>query len=339
MLDSIGRNAKIQAHLIEDLLDVSRIVSGKLRLEVRPIDPIPVIENAIDSVRPAAEAKSIRLKSFVDPSTGPILGDPDRFQQIIWNLLSNAIKFTPEEGEVAVYLERVLPHVQIRITDTGIGIPPRFLPYLFERFSQAENSSRRSHGGLGLGLAIVRHLVELHGGTVQAESRGEGMGSTFTIKLPVRAVQMKNDPTVETFLFGETPDGSMALDGLKILVVDDEVDARELLTWVLEERNADVMTAASVEEAMEAVEQSRPDILISDLAMPGEDGYMLIRRLRSREEKQGGEIPAVALTAYAGREERQQAISAGFQAHLSKPVEPRHLAKIISSLVRRNKRG
>jgi signal transduction histidine kinase/CheY-like chemotaxis protein len=335
MLQSIERNAKVQAHLIEDLLDVSRIVSGKLRLDVRPIDPIPVIENAIDAVRPAAEAKAIGLKSNLDPATGLILGDPDRLQQVIWNLLSNAIKFTPEEGEVEISLERVLPHVQIRVSDTGTGIDPDFLPYLFERFSQADDGGKRSRSGLGLGLAIVRHVVELHGGTVHAESGG-GKGSTFTVRLPVRAVQMKTFPTVETFIFGEEERApSTTLEGLKVLVVDDEADARELLSVALSRRRASVRTAGSVGEALEALKREQPDILVSDLAMPGEDGYALIRQLRILEGDRGKIIPAVALTAYAGRDDRRRALSAGFQAHLAKPVEPAQLADMIAALARR----
>lgn len=335
MLRAIERNAKVQAHLIEDLLDVSRIVSGKLRLDVRPIDPIPVIENAIEAVRPAAEAKAIRLKSVLDPSTGLILGDPDRLQQVIWNLLSNAIKFTPEEGEVEIALALVSPHVQIRVSDTGTGIDPGFLPRLFERFSQADGSAKRSRSGLGLGLAIVRHVVELHGGTVQAESPGEGKGSTFTVKLPVRAVQMKSSPPVETFIFGEEEDPATTLEGLSVLVVDDEADARELLSLALSRRRASVQTAGSVGEALERLEREEPDILVSDLAMPGEDGYALIRRLRTLEEKRGKLIPAVALTAYAGWDDRQRALSAGFQAHLAKPVAPAQLARVIAALSRR----
>lgn len=333
MLRAIERNAKVQAHLIEDLLDVSRIVSGKLRLDVRPIDPIPVIENAIEAVRPAAEAKAIRLKSVLDPSAGLILGDPDRLQQVIWNLLSNAIKFTPEEGEVEIALELVSPHVQIRVSDTGTGIDPGFLPRLFERFTQADASGKGSRSGLGLGLAIVRHVVELHGGTVQAESPGEGKGSTFTVKLPVRAVQIKSARPAEKFIFGEEEkDSAATLEGVKVLVVDDEADARELLSLALSRRKASVQTAGSVEEALEALDQNHPDILVSDLAMPGEDGYALIRRLRTLE---GEKIPAVALTAYAGWEDRRRALSAGFQAHLAKPVSPAQLAGVIAALTRR----
>jgi PAS domain S-box-containing protein len=342
-LETIERNVRAQAQLIEDLLDVSRIITGKLRLDVSPVELMPVIEAALDNTRPAADAKLIQLQTALDPLTGPVSGDAARLQQVVWNLVSNAVKFTPKGGRVRVRLGRVESHVEITVSDTGQGISREFLPHVFDRFRQADSSTTRAHGGLGLGLAIVRHLVELHGGTVEAESEGEGQGSTFIVRLPITAavVATKNldamlmrredeaDATASTSL-----DSPPTLDDLRVLVVDDEQDARDLLVAVLERCGASVWAVGTVAEALDALRERRLDILISDIGMPGEDGYDLIRRVRSMPESQGGSLPAVALTAYAGKENRRQALAAGFQLHLSKPVDPGELAAAISSLVR-----
>ena len=341
-LETIERNARVQVQLVEDLLDVSRIIRGQLRLAVRPLELIPVIEAAIDVVRPAAEAKEIRLQSVLDPSAGPISGDSDRLQQIIWNLLTNAVKFTPKKGRVQIRLERINSHVEIVVTDTGQGISAEFLPYVFDRFRQADNSITRSYNGLGLGLAIVRHLVELHGGTVHADSPGEGLGATFTVKLPLIAVNTNTSelervhPMVGS---GILFDGSPRLDGLQILVVDDEADARRLLVYILEECGARVMPVAGTNEAILALTDSslasRFDVLVTDIGMPSEDGYALLRRVRALEPQYGKQIPAVVLSAYARAEDRRAALLAGFQAHVAKPVEPAELVAVIANLTGR----
>lgn len=333
-LEAIERNARGQANLIEDLLDISRIITGKLRLHVRPIELVPVIEAAIDTVRPAADAKNVRIQSVLDPLAGPVSGDSERLQQVVWNLLANAIKFTPKGGRVQVRLERVNSHVEIIVSDTGQGISADFLPYIFERFKQADSTHTRSHGGLGLGLAIVRHLVELHGGSVQAQSPGEGQGSTFVVQLPLTAVLNTNESErVHPTVSGEVSfDYAPTLSGLKILLVDDEADARDLLATVLQECEALVTTVASVAEAIAAIEQFQPDILVSDIGMPGEDGYSLISRIRAMETHNGGRIPAVALTAYARVEDRTRALAAGFQMHIAKPVNPTELVAVIANL-------
>ncbi len=341
-LETVERNARAQAQLVEDLLDVSRIIQGKLRLNVRAVDLLSVIEAAIDTVRPAALAKNIELQPVLDPAAGPVFGDSDRLQQIVWNLLSNAVKFTPKGGRVQIRLERVHSYVEIVVADTGQGISPEFLPYVFDRFRQADSSMTRSFGGLGLGLSIVRNLVELHGGSVHVESPGEGQGTTFTVKLPLSPVSTKIEepervhPTVGGSLsFDYTP----RLDGLRILVVDDEVDARELLIQILVECGAEVVALATADEVIAALEEqtsdSRFDILISDIGMPEQDGYALLRRVRSLELNQGGRIPAVALTAYARAEDRKAALLAGFQSHIAKPVEPGELIAVIANLTGR----
>jgi len=333
-LESISRNATSQAQLIEDLLDVSRIITGKLHMEVRQTEIAPIIRAAIDSVQPAADAKGISIRStFSDPSLS-VLGDPDRLQQVVWNLMSNAIKFTPGQGSVSIDVERIDPHVQIRVRDTGIGIAPDFLPYVFDRFRQADSSSTRAHSGLGLGLAIVRHLVELHGGVVTAESPGKGRGATFTVKLPVRAARPKEESrTLPTAIRqGRSEKGPVLLDGLRVLVVDDEADTRDLVKTTLRQCRAEVTAVGSVKEAMRVLAEEHPDVLVSDIAMPEEDGYDLIQKIRALAPEQGGNIPALALTAYARNEDRKKIISAGFQIHLSKPVEPAQLAAAVAKL-------
>jgi PAS domain S-box-containing protein len=339
-LETIERNARSQAELINDLLDISRIIIGKIRLNVQMVELLPVIEAAIDTVRPAADAKNIRLQSVLDPAAGPVLGDSERLQQIVWNLLSNAIKFTPKRGRVQVCLQRINSHVEIIVTDTGQGISAEFLPYVFDRFRQADSSITRSFGGLGLGLAIVRQLVELHGGTVHAESPGEGQGATFTVKLPLMAIGPKaiEPERVHPAAGGSVPfDCSPGLDGLRILIVDDDADIRALLIYTLEVCGAEVMAAASADEAISALTASSPpmDILISDIGMPDEDGYALLRRVRALEPENGGRIPAIALTAYARTQDRRAALLAGFQSHVAKPVEPAELIAVIANLAGR----
>ncbi|MFN2578169.1 MAG: PAS domain-containing protein [Pyrinomonadaceae bacterium] len=344
-LETIERNAKSQAQLIEDLLDVSRIIKGNMRLEVQSVDLIPVIETAINSVRPAAEAKTIELNVVLDPDAGPVSGDPTRLLQIVWNLLSNAIKFTPKFGRVQVRLARINSLIEITVSDTGVGISPEFLPFAFDRFRQADSKLTRSHPGLGLGLAIVRHLVDLHGGSINAYSAGEGHGASFTIQLPllaVRDVELRPASVLEKKHPTAWPDVpieySTALNGLRVLVVEDESDSRQLMTTILERCNASVTAVASVAEALVALEQLTPDILVSDIQMPGEDGYSFIRKVRAREARQNGRIPAAALTAHAGVVDRMRALAAGFDIHVPKPVEPAELVAVIASLANRTRK-
>jgi PAS domain S-box-containing protein len=342
-LATIERNAHSQVRLIDDLLDVSRIITGKLRLDVRPVALPSIIEAAADSVRPAAEAKGIRLQVLLDPQAGPVSGDADRLQQIVWNLLSNSIKFTPKQGRVQVRLERINSHVEIVVSDTGQGIAPDFLPHVFDRFRQADSTQTRAHGGLGLGLTIVRQLVELHGGTVQVESPGPGQGSTFTVSLPITVVHTSPEKRsgqgerVHPRAGGEVGFGCPPeLEGLRVLVVDDEEDARELIAAVLEQCGAEVALVASPAQALEALAQASPGempgVLISDIGMPGEDGYSLIQQVRALPPERGGRVPAVALTAYARAEDRIRVLSSGFQMHVPKPVEPAELLAIVASL-------
>ncbi len=339
-LETIERNAHAQQQLIEDILDVSRVISGKMRLEVRPLDLTTVIERAVDAVLPAAAAKEIRLQRVLDSGASMVSGDPARLQQVIWNLLTNAIKFTPKGGRVLVRLERVNSHVEIIVSDNGQGIEADVLPFVFERFRQADSTSTRAHGGLGLGLAIVRHLVEMHGGIVEAESAGAGAGATFTVKLPLIAMrtaelaleQARVHPTArERVPFHCPPE----LAGLHILVVDDEEDTRNLVTAVLEKCAARVTATSSVAEAFALLKELRPDVLVSDLGMPKEDGYSLISRVRALPAEAGGRTPAVALTAYARVEDRLRVLRAGFQTHLPKPVEPAELVAVVANLAGR----
>ncbi|HEY0003356.1 MAG TPA: PAS domain S-box protein [Pyrinomonadaceae bacterium] len=341
-LETIERNAHAQSQLIEDILDVSRVISGKMRLEVRPLDLSTVIEAAVDTALPAAEAKGIRLQRVLDSGDSMVSGDPTRLQQVVWNLLSNAIKFTPKGGRVQIRLERINSHVEIIVTDNGQGISPDVLPHVFERFRQADSTTTRAHGGLGLGLAIVRHLVELHGGMVEAESAGPGQGATFTVKLPLivmrstelreRVKEERVHPTAGEVLPFQCPP---ELDGLHILVVDDEEDARTLITAILEKCAARVTAASSTEEGLALLKELRPDVLVSDLGMPEEDGYSLIRKVRALPAEDGGRTAAVALTAYARVEDRLKVLRAGFQTHLPKPVEPIELVAVIANLAGR----
>ncbi len=340
-VDTIVRNAESQNRLIEDLLDVSRIISGKLRLEVMTIKPVNLVESALETVRPAAEAKGIRLEIKADSEISHISGDPNRLQQVIWNLLSNAIKFTPNDGRVTLEIEREEDFVNLHIKDTGVGIKEEFLPYVFDRFRQADASSIRKFGGLGLGLAIVRHITEMHGGTVHVTSEGEGKGSTFTVRLPLVISPDEKDSEVRPSAgnIGLERDSKMNLDGLLILVVDDEEDTRQLLKQALTFYGATVITADSAANALSEVQDKNPDILVSDIGMPEEDGYSLIRKIRHLENTQQKQTPAIALTAFTRARDRMRALSSGYQNHVSKPVEPDELITVIASIMGRLQTG
>jgi CheY-like chemotaxis protein/two-component sensor histidine kinase len=336
-IETIMRNANVQVQLIDDLLDVSRIASGKLRLELQNVELGSVIDAAADTVRPAALAKSIRLDVVREPHVGPITGDPNRLQQVVWNLLSNAVKFTPREGRVQAHLRRVNSRVEIVVSDTGPGIAADFLPYVFERFRQGDSSSTRPHGGLGLGLTLVKQLVELHGGSVTAESSGAGQGATFTVKLPVSVALVPSGGTeARTSLPPLLPVAPAArLDGLRVLVVDDDVDGLTLISAMLRHAGATVTFSRSAAEGFDHFTAAPPDVLISDIEMPGEDGYALIRRVRELAPGLGGRVPAIALTAYGRREDRLHAISAGFSMHVPKPVDPAEIVTLVASLALR----
>ncbi|MBD1853055.1 MHYT domain-containing protein [Leptolyngbya sp. FACHB-711] len=384
-LETIDRNTRALSRLVEDVLDVSSIITGKLRVVVYPVELVSVIQSALDAVRPAATAKQIQLESMLDPTAGPILGDADRLQQIVWNLLANAIKFTPNGGRVEVKLEHVgesdgemessqgstttaehssstsslpsplsphipipssvpsslsssTPYAQLTVTDTGKGIHPDFLPYVFDRFRQADGSTTRTFGGLGLGLAIVRHLVELHGGAVSVESDGEGRGSTFKVNLPISSVNLSPSELEQGDRSSPVQNSSSqlsVLEDLRVLVVDDEPDARELLRAILEQDGAIVETVASAAAALQALPHFKPHIVISDIGMPEENGYALIRQVRGLAASAGGQTPAIALTAYAGHEDYQQALQAGFQRHLAKPIDPADLVKAVAEVAGR----
>jgi PAS domain S-box-containing protein len=336
-IETIARNANSQCQLINDLLEVSRIITGKLRLEFVACDLQSVIKAAAESIRPTAEAKGIRLQLSLDQDAGSVYGDQERLQQVVWNLLSNGVKFTRSGGSVEVRLHRINSHVEIVVADTGVGIHPEFLPHVFDRFRQADGSTTRIYGGLGLGLAIVRHLVELHGGTARAESAGDNQGSTFTVRLPlmVSAEHHVDAPFSVATLAASARDRQLSLAGLRVLVVDDELDARALLTAMLERCGAEVVSAESALEGIESIERWRPDVLVADIGMPVEDGYGLIRKVRALPKERGGLTPALALTAYARTEDRVRAISEGYQLHLAKPVDRVELATVVASLANR----
>ncbi|HME91068.1 MAG TPA: response regulator [Myxococcaceae bacterium] len=337
-LEAIERNAQVQTKLVEDILDVSRIIAGKLRLHARPTSLSAVVSASLDTVRPAAQAKEIQLEVALDPSADAVSGDSDRLQQVVWNLLSNAIKFTPRHGKVEVQLHRAGSEAEVRIRDSGAGMKADFLPHVFDRFRQADSTSTRSHGGLGLGLAIVRHLIELHGGTVGAESGGEGKGSTFTFRLPIRT--MAFDPS-DRLLSRRGPaqapsfDGLPSLSGLRVLFVDDQLDARELVTELLQVYGAEVIAVESVASALKALQSNSPDVLVSDIGMPREDGYDLIRKVRALGEENGGSIPALAVTGFAGVEDNRRALAEGFQKYLAKPIDPAELVSLVAQLAGR----
>lgn len=339
-LEIIARNARFQAQLIDDLLEVSRIITGKLPLNFRPCELQPLIEAALESIRPTAQAKAVRLELVLEPVGALIYGDVDRLRQVIWNLLSNAVKFTPQNGAVKVKLHSTNSHAVIAVTDSGEGIKSDFLPRVFDRFSQADGSSTRTHGGLGLGLAIVRHLVEIHGGSVHAESPGEGLGATFIVSLPLmQASKQVETPNIDVnnlaLSRAERIAHSPSLAGLRLLIVDDEVDFRELVTTMLGQYGAVVKVAASAGEALVHLENWKPDVLVADIGMPDEDGYGLIRKVRELSAERGGSTPAVALTAYTRPEDRLRVLSAGYHLHLAKPITGPELAAAVANVAGR----
>jgi PAS domain S-box-containing protein len=335
-LEVIERNTRVQTRLIDDLLDVSRITAGKIRLDVQQMDLGDVVKAAVASVRHSAEVKDIRLQVVLDPLAGPVRGDPSRLQQCVWNLLTNAMKFTPKGGKVQVSLERVNSHLEICVSDDGEGIEPDLLPHLFERFRQGDASTTRRHGGLGLGLSIVKHLVEMHGGMARAKSPGPGQGSTFCIELPLMLIHGRDETTVRTHPRYATEPTALtnhpSLEGITVLAVDDEHDALTLVKRVLESCGARVLIADSAGDALKLVRDEKPDVILSDIGMPGEDGYDFIRSVRSLPAAQGGRTPAAALTAFARAEDRTRALLAGFQTHVAKPVEPTELTAVVSGL-------
>jgi signal transduction histidine kinase/CheY-like chemotaxis protein len=329
----IERNALVQTRIIDDLLDMSRIVSGKIRLDIRGYDLAEVVDAAVEAVQAAAAARGIRLEASIDADVPPLRGDPERIQQVVWNLLANAIKFT-SDGEVRVAAHMDGSSVRIVVTDTGLGIAPEFLPHVFERFRQADSSATREHGGLGLGLSIVKQLVELHGGSVAVASAGQGQGTTFTITLPVvRGTRVAARAPAASMGIGFTPGGGRPLSGLSVVVVDDEADARDWIGRVLADSGAQACIVGSAEEALQRVRDFRPDVLVSDIGMPGTDGYALIRQVRALPREQAG-IPAIALTAFARNDDRARALSAGYQMHLGKPIDEDELVAAVASVAR-----
>ena len=339
-LEAIERNATAQARLIEDLLDMNRIISGKVRLDVQPTDLAHVADGAIEAVRVSAEAKELRLRKIIDPLAGPVSGDPNRLQQIVWNLMTNAVKFTPRGGKIDVVLQRVDSQLELSVSDSGIGIAPEFLPLVFDRFSQADSSTTRTQGGLGLGLSIVKQLVELHGGNVRTHSDGIGLGATFIVALPLTALRpggRGEHPAAARSAAGAAP--SVDFRGLKVLVVDDEPDAQVLIRHLLLDCHAEVQTASSASEALVLLQQARPDVLVSDIGMPERDGYQLIRDIRRLPAERGGRTPAIALTAFARSEDRTRAMFAGYQVHVSKPIDPHELIATVASLAGRMNDG
>jgi CheY-like chemotaxis protein/nitrogen-specific signal transduction histidine kinase len=341
----IQRNAEAQSNLIEDLLDVSRIMTGKMKIDMRPLAFSPIVEAVVHDLRPSAEAKRLELETDIDVAAGQIMGDPIRLQQIVTNLLSNAIKFTPEGGQVKVELQRVDSHARLRVSDTGIGIAPESLPHIFERFNQADSSTTRSYSGLGLGLAIVDHLVRQQRGTVIAVSEGLGKGAVFTVEFPLASTELINEASGRLDVFSSdtvaafTQGGfaSDAIQDVKVLLVEDEPDSRELLTTILERCGAIVTAVSSSEAALKEVNRAIPDVVVSDIAMPGESGYDLIHKIRALPPDRGGRVPAVALTAYASASDRRRALLAGFHTHLAKPVEPDELLTVLSTLAAQGK--
>lgn len=336
-LSVIERNGKVQAQIIDDLLDMSSIISGKVRLDVKSVDLAQVIEAAIATVKPSADARNIRLQTVLDPRGGTVLGDSGRLQQVVWNLLTNAIKFTPKGGRVQIVLERVNSHSEIRITDSGQGISPEFLPYIFDRFRQGEPSTTRTHGGLGLGLSIVRHLTELHGGTVSAKSLGDGYGATFIVNLPIQILHGADATSGQpsAAYSGNLHAGTLSLKGIHVMVVDDDPDSRELVKRLLGEHEATVETASSADEALARFAARIPNLVLSDIGMPEKDGYDLMHAIRALDEGAGGKVPAAALTALVRAEDRKRALLAGFQAHVSKPVDPDELVAVVAALTGR----
>jgi signal transduction histidine kinase/ActR/RegA family two-component response regulator len=341
-LQTVERNARALTQIVEDILDVSRIISGKIRLDVQPVDLPHVVSDAVETVLPAAEAKQIRIHTILDPRAAPISGDPDRLQQIVWNLVSNAVKFTPKKGVVQVRLERVNSHVEIIVSDTGIGISPDFLPHIFERFRQADSGTTREHAGIGLGLAIVRHLIELHGGTIHAASGGRDEGSTFRVRLPLMIVHHESPPERRGQPPAEPAHTNIPLPdlgGLTVLAADDDADARALVSETLESRGARVVVVDSADEAMAALQTIRPDVLIADIGMAHTDGFELLKRIRQSPDDTIRDVPAAALTAYARAEDRMKVLQGGFQMHLVKPVDPAELIVAVAVLAKRTLHG
>jgi CheY-like chemotaxis protein/nitrogen-specific signal transduction histidine kinase len=337
-MEVIQRNARAQAHLIDDLLDMSRVVSGKMRLDVQRVDLPALIDAALESVRPAAEVKNIRIEKIIDPLAGPVTGDPARLQQIIWNILSNALKFTDKGGKVQIVLERVNSHLDLSVSDDGAGISAEFLPYVFDRLSQADQLPARKHPGLGVGLAIVKSLTELHGGTVRVKSAGLGLGSTFIISLPVSILHAKPDSKGRQHPASERdlcPPYAPHLDGLRVLIIDDDADAMELVKRVLKSCEAQVTTAASGTEGLALLQQECPDVVLADIGMPEMDGYEFVKQVRGLEPERARNTPVVALTALARSEDRRRAMLAGFDLHVAKPVEPAELVAVVGRLARR----
>ena len=341
-LATIERNARIQTQLIDDLLDMSRILSGRIRLDVQHVDLAEVIRASISTVQPAADAKQLRMQTILDPHAGPVSGDPARLQQVLWNLLSNSIKFTPRGGRIQVVLERVNSHLEIAVNDNGQGIDPDFLPHVFDRFRQGDASTTRLYGGLGIGLSLVKHLVELHGGSVRAKSPGENQGATFIVALPLAAVHdsLPGDRQHPRSQLSQAQSAAAqppapSLEGVRVLIVDDEPDARDLLKRVLQYRQSQVVLASGGREALDILNSQRFDVIVSDIGMPEIDGYELIRRIRELPPEQGGKTPAIALTAFARSEDRRRTMLSGFQIHISKPVEPPELIATVANLAGR----
>jgi signal transduction histidine kinase/CheY-like chemotaxis protein len=332
-VEVIWRNAKAQAQIVDDILDVSRIITGNLYLDLNPVEVVPVVENAINVVRPTADAKGIRIEKYFDATPSMVSGDANRLQQVIWNLLSNAVKFTDGGGRVCVKVARIGPAVEVSVSDTGKGISKEFLPYVFDRFRQADSTTTRQHGGLGLGLAIARHLVEIHGGTINADSHGEGYGAAFTIRLPLIESTTKAFAKPDQHKLAQS---QQLLSGLNVLIVDDDSDTLTLMATALKRRQANVTAVSSAGEAIRAITRKRPDVLVSDIAMPDEDGYGLIKKIRSLENGVSENIPAVAITAYAKDEDRDRALSAGFQIYLAKPVELTELISVVARAAKRD---
>jgi PAS domain S-box-containing protein len=330
-IDAILRNATAQVQLVEDLLDVSRIITGKMRLDVQSLDLKSVIESALDAVQPAAAAKGLKIETVLDPNAGPVVGAADRLRQVVWNLLMNAIKFTPRDGRVQVHLRKVKSHVEIVVSDNGEGIQPEILPFIFDRFRQGDSTTTRPHGGLGLGLALVRHLVDLHGGRVRAASEGPGRGATFVVELPVAILGSEAGTTLEA----SAATGALPLQNVRVLLVDDDADGLDLTTVMLTNSGAQVKTAVSVAAALNVLESWPADVLVSDIEMPGEDGYELLRRIRAKERGGRTRLPALALTAYGRPEDRRRTLAAGFNLHLAKPIDPSELVLAVANLVGR----
>ncbi len=337
-LEVIERNVRAQNQLVDDLLDITRITAGQMRLDVQPVMPYGLVQAAVDSVRPAADARGVRVEAVLDPAAGPVSGDAYRLQQVVWNLVSNAIKFTPKGGRAQVVLQRVDSQVEIKVADSGIGIRADFLPHVFERFRQADASRTRSHGGLGLGLAIVKHIIELHGGTAAVSSAGEGKGATFTVRLPVSVIRhnpLRHDAHPRASQAASVPVASADLSNLVVLVVDDDLDSLDFIRRILGDEGATVVTASSASEALAVIDRQRPDVLISDIGMPQTDGYELMRKVRGLQQKLGVRFPGVALTAFARTEDRTRALLAGFVAHVAKPVESAELIATIAAITGR----